>query len=285
MAFFSSPLGLFIPVADFFSRREEAIEKLMRFNNGAIDVIESYPTILVELAQYLEQKKLKNKFKITYALSYGEMLTSFHRGFIERTLNCEVYNKYGLEEFGGIGIECRFHEGFHLNCESFILETVDDRGLQTTPGEIGRIVITDLNNFIMPFIRYDTGDRGRILKERCRCGLGAFRFTIEGRLGSFLAFPKRKVHHFEIAQIFNTHHESIHQYQVRRIGPAAIELLVVPNEQFSNSTMEKIKNDLRLLVGEEVEVSVTIAAKPITRLVKGKARAVVDYLADNALYK
>ena len=37
-------------------------------------------------------------------------------------------------------------------------------------GEIGKMVITDLGNYAMPFIRYEIGDLGKLSDEKCPCG-------------------------------------------------------------------------------------------------------------------
>ena len=52
--------------------------------------------------------------------------------------------------------------------------------MATTPSEI---LITDLHNYGMPFVRYESGDLGRIADTSCRCGRGLPLLTaIEGRV-------------------------------------------------------------------------------------------------------
>jgi hypothetical protein len=50
------------------------------------------------------------------------------------------------------------------------------------PEETSSIVITDLLNFAMPFIRYQTDDIGRFhARSHCPCGLDTVRMEVEGR--------------------------------------------------------------------------------------------------------
>jgi phenylacetate-CoA ligase len=46
-----------------------------------------------------------------------------------------------------------------------------DGDVPANPGAFGDIVLTSLRNRAMPLVRYRVGDRGRLLADRCRCGL------------------------------------------------------------------------------------------------------------------
>jgi phenylacetate-CoA ligase len=63
---------------------------------------------------------------------------------------------------------------FHVNTDACIVETVDDGGRPVAPSEEGRILLTNLYNCTMPFIRYDIRDRGTLLplgvQGSCACG-------------------------------------------------------------------------------------------------------------------
>ena len=55
--------------------------------------------------------------------------------------------------------------------EALIVEIVDDAGRACAPGDVGRVLVTDLLNLATPIIRYDIGDYA-IAGERCACGRG-----------------------------------------------------------------------------------------------------------------
>ena len=76
-------------------------------------------------------------------------------------------------EFSGIAYECEAHVGHHVVGEGYIVEVLKD-GRPAAPGEIGEVVVTDLNNYCLPFIRYRIGDLAEALdpNETCACGRG-----------------------------------------------------------------------------------------------------------------
>ena len=68
---------------------------------------------------------------------------------------------YGCREVMLIGTECERHDGLHQSMENMYRSICRDGGrprAAARPGEVGEIVITDLHNFGMPFIRYANGD-------------------------------------------------------------------------------------------------------------------------------
>jgi hypothetical protein len=70
----------------------------------------------------------------------------------------EIFQGYGLAELTPVATECPCHR-MHVTMEVAVVEEID-----------GEIVITDPNNFIMPIIRYRTGDSGKIRESECPCG-------------------------------------------------------------------------------------------------------------------
>lgn len=126
--------------------------------------IAGYPTSLISLTHCLAP----NEMTVPVVLSTGEMLYQHQRDEIERILSCHVFDYNGSNEVGSIAFECE-NGSHHLTEEQIILEVVDDDGFPVwdTPG---RILVTDLRNYAMPFIRYEIGDRGVLTREPCACG-------------------------------------------------------------------------------------------------------------------
>jgi len=85
---------------------------------------------------------------------------------------CETYDFYGSQEQHSIGFECRQRSGYHVVAENVVVEIVDNEGKIVQAGEEGRILITNLNNYAMPFVRYDIGDVGAGSERTCPCGRG-----------------------------------------------------------------------------------------------------------------
>ncbi len=112
------------------------------------------------------------------AIAAAEPLFEDARRRIEQGLGVPLANTYGSREFMSVAAECECRDGLHIHAENLVVETRHQNG--DAPSEI---LITDLHNYGMPFVRYETGDMGRLADAPCRCGRGLPRLeAVEGRL-------------------------------------------------------------------------------------------------------
>ncbi len=111
----------------------------------------------------------------------GGLASRAMKTMVERGLRTRTYDYYGSAEIGGIAAECHQRRGMHVYENILHMEfLVGDRPAE--PEETGSIVITDLLNHAMPFIRYWTDDVGRYhARDACACGLDTVRMEVEGR--------------------------------------------------------------------------------------------------------
>ncbi len=151
-------------------RREimyEHYKKLVRFKP---DVIYGNPSVVQILGRFIKENKLDTSMLGTKAvISTEEILHEYQREFIHSIFKCPVINEYGATESGIIAFECTNHN-MHLMTDNLIIEIVKD-GKPLDSGEFGEIVITNLNNYVMPIIRYRIGDVGRFIANECSCGV------------------------------------------------------------------------------------------------------------------
>ncbi len=102
---------------------------------------------------------------------------------MENVFGCQVLDDYGPRETEGVGLECSEHSGLHLSSESYYLEVLNSDASKTPEGEIGELVLTDLDNRLQPLVRYRTGDMIRAGSGKCSCRRGLpLVGHIEGRL-------------------------------------------------------------------------------------------------------
>ncbi len=140
------------------------------------------PSYVYNLAKEIDLSEQGKKTMKTILMG-GEGLPEHRRKVIEERLGGEVYLNYGLNEFGGgIGSECKAHNGYHVFHNS-ILEIIDPQtGELVEDGKWGELVLTTLNREAMPLIRYRTGDISRIIVGECECGVKLPRIDyIKGR--------------------------------------------------------------------------------------------------------
>lgn len=269
----------FLRVDDLYQNTDYVLESVQKYA-AEVDVIGSYSSVLVEFARIVRDRGLSISFK--YAVGYGDVLSDVQRSFIEETFGCEMYDQYSTEEFWMLGTECKEHEGFHLNSETYIVEIVDEVGKRVPDGHRGRVVITSLFNYSMPFIRYAIGDYGAILPGECRCGLKTPRLCLDGREGFFLQFPSLRIHYYYIVHIMLTYFSKpVLEYQLRKSGKNKLEILVVPHASFNTNVKKEITDRVQKLLGESVEVSVC-CVDSIQRTSSGKRLICVDAEREDA---
>ncbi|MDP6476059.1 MAG: hypothetical protein QF894_14250 [Alphaproteobacteria bacterium] len=117
-------------------------------------------------------------------IAVSEPLTVGRRARIEKTFGAKISIGYGLNEIGIVANWCPEAGRYHVHDENCIVEIIDQDGNPSKPGSVGRIIVTTLTNFAMPFIRYDTGDVAQVLEGPCPCGrtLPSFGLTLGRRI-------------------------------------------------------------------------------------------------------
>ncbi|MFC0430402.1 phenylacetate--CoA ligase family protein [Kutzneria buriramensis] len=102
--------------------------------------------------------------------TFGEQLTDAARQAISEHFQAPVRDCYGVNEASTVAAQCPEHGRYHIEGERVWVEIVDDDGNPLPDGVEGDIVVTNLFNTVMPFVRYRTGDVGALSAERCPCG-------------------------------------------------------------------------------------------------------------------
>jgi phenylacetate-CoA ligase len=106
---------------------------------------------------------------IETVLLNGENVPDGARESIAERLGARAAAIYSCQEVGHIASECEAAPHYHVACENVLVEIVDDRGRDVRPGERGRVIVTGLYNYVMPFIRYELGDIA-VAGAGCACG-------------------------------------------------------------------------------------------------------------------
>jgi len=260
---------------------EQSMEKYEKIlNKYKPKLLVSYPSPLNTFAEFLLANK-KTIPSIKSIITSAETLYEWQRSTIEKAFDCPVFDRYGCREFGSIAHECEKHEGYHLNVERFFLEILDDRGKPVTDEESGEIVITDLDNYGFPFIRYKIGDIATQSSRSCSCGRGLPMLErIEGRTFDIIKAPNGN----RIAGTFWTlalrTFPGIKNFQVEQILINKIILRIVTEHDYSMQTEEKITKLIHDKCGYEMEIKIIYVGRiPLTK--SGKRKFVISSLAAN----
>ncbi len=145
-----------------------------------------------------------------------------------------VYETYGSRETMLIAAECGAHQGMHVAEENLMVEIVRDGGM-AGPGESGKVLVTDLHNFGMPFIRYENGDTATAGPTgRCACGRGLRRLMrVDGRCADTLrGGDGAPIPGMVFISLLNTHEAEIRNFQAVQRTSGAVELRIVPGREW-----------------------------------------------------
>jgi len=232
-------------------------------------IIVSYPSILEVFAEHCQ--KTKNMFpSLTGIITSAEILFPHQRGLFESVFGVKVFNRYGCREFGDIAQECEYHSGMHMNTDRFYLEIIDEQGHPCPPGKQGELYITDLDNYGMPFIRYQIGDSAVWSSDECLCKRGLHLLShVEGRSLDVVKAPNGNRIGGTFWTILFKKRPGIKQFQLIQERINYIRVLYIPDGKleiesinyFNKKIMEKCGQGM-LIEYEQVDaVSKTISGK------------------------
>lgn len=144
---------------------QDRVDQLLRADAR---VVVGTPTVLRQVCAALESRGTRPA-RPRVVFVQGEVCDVWTRALIARVFGIEPVELYGLTEVGYVAWQCERREGLHVNAEAHVVEVLED-GIPVAPGEVGRVVVTDLRGRTMPLLRYDTGDLARAADGPCGCG-------------------------------------------------------------------------------------------------------------------
>ncbi len=212
-----------------------------------IELIKKYrPTMLIcytqaaaDLARFVLERPNLRAWDTIPVLCGAERLFPADRVVMEQAFGKGLFETYGSREGMLMAAETDSHEGLLVQMENLVVEIVvrgaDGRERPAEPGETGEVVVTDLHNFGMPFIRYANGDLATMgPKTPSSCGRKHMRLSgIDGRVTETLTDAKGKpVNGLVFNVMFSTLGYTVRQFQAVQHKDRSVTLRVVPNEMF-----------------------------------------------------
>src|SRR3989344_4505119 len=248
------------------------------FENKSL-ILQSRTSHLIRLAQLMARDIRKFNFKAL--ISYTEQLFPEGRRVLGGGFGAPIFNYYASNEITAIGQECELHNGFHVNSEWVLAEVVDDEGRKLEPGGEGNIILTSLDNEVMPFIKYKIGDRGHFIPGACRCGRSLPRLYVEGRNVNSFPLSNGKIGYFStlIYPITSIIHK-IYQYQVIRHSVGHFSIAIVRTPDFGNDDKNLIIEKFQDYLGKSAKVDFKETSF-IEATVAGKQRAFLNMAQDD----
>ncbi|MDQ3820999.1 MAG: hypothetical protein M3362_25410, partial [Acidobacteriota bacterium] len=123
------------------------------------------------------------------------------------------------------------------------------------------LVLTNLHNHVMPFIRYDTGDLAVAGRADCPCGRGLPLIErVEGRTAECISDSSGKpVSPMSLSRhLFaqGDYRDAVRHYQLVQESESRARLLVVTADGFGESMSERLRERLKELLGGSVTIEV-----------------------------
>lgn len=222
-------------------------------------ILKAWPSVLRVLFNYTNDR-LGEFIRPRAIITSGEACDDSLKKSIQKNMNVEMFNFYNAGEFGPIASECPAHEGLHVNDDQLILECLNN-GEPAKPGEPGAVVITNFNNFAMPFIRYCLGDISTFMGRPCSCGsnfplikppIGEQADVIQlphGKMLSVSALVNVTLRPFYKISQFRLIQETLHEFllQVVLLEPGKLEVTSQIRSRIVECLGESAKLDIQIV--------------------------------------
>lgn len=262
---------LFVNI-NMLGTRDTLLAQAVRDFRGT--VIHGYPSAVAQFAE-VWHKELSD-LPPPPVVTTGEVLTAQLRELIENSFP-RVYDEYGSQENAHLVAECRFHTR-HINPFIGIVEILDGEGMPAPSGATGRVVVTGLNTFAMPLIRYDVGDRAQRPETQVPCdcklpwpALG----SIEGRSDDVVTAPDGRRVSMLGAGLTRSLQGATAVQLIQRQDRSILVRMVAPTDAVLRTNLEKRALEvLRQKLGPQVDV-VFEYPRSIPRGANGKLRSVI----------
>lgn len=247
------------------------------------------PSYALFLADAINDSRLpREEFKLKIGIFGAEPWSENMRLDIQEKLGIKAYNLYGLSEIAGpgVGYECEYQNGTHLNEDHYYPEIVHPETLEPMAfGQTGELVFTHLTKEGMPLLRYRTKDLTALHNDVCQCGRTLVRMDrIMGRSDDMLIIRGVNVFPTQIESVILEMPEFEPHYLLivdRKNNTDTMELKVeVRSEYYTDEinkllTMKKkLTGRLHSVLGLGVDVKL-VEPRSIERST-GKAKRVID---------
>ncbi|MGA5430666.1 phenylacetate--CoA ligase family protein [Streptomyces koyangensis] len=279
-----------LPVEAFSAGQQVTVDLvLMLVRDFAVNVLLGQPAVVLPLLR--EAKRREPSLRLEKVIYGGTPMTESDKRWLREELGTQsITSILAANDGAQIGYQCKRMGGtlHHLNDDYNLVEVVDEAGQPLPDGATGQLLVTALQKFEGPLIRYRIGDMGRITEQDCRCGVSGRVLEYLGRSDGLLKFKSATVHHaellaaleaFQVSQLQAelTTREGTETLTLRTESPVPLDPMVLRSaltEEFPALGAAHLYDDGLHLFDLVVEC---LAEGELERnLVSGKIRTVID---------
>jgi phenylacetate-CoA ligase len=264
-----------IRISAFDISKESCLEQYKRIKKFKPAYFYGYTTAIYGFCSWMKELGIDlNQLHLKAVICTAEKMCPHHKILFDQVFSCPVVDEYGSTENGIIAFQCR-QGNMHLMADHLIVEFLDENDVPVKPGQVGRIVITDLSSYAMPMIRYDIGDMGSPSERTCSCGVTLPLMEImEGRKEDFIRTKSGKLIHAAYL-CYTLKDDSVHEFKMYQTAIDSVRVQIVKSPSFGPGSEEILNRNLRTSLGEEMKISFEYLER-IPREKSGKLRYFVS---------
>jgi phenylacetate-CoA ligase len=239
-------------------------------------IIHTYASAIFLFSEYLKKEGI-NFIQPKAILTTADMLYPYQRKSIEDTFNCKIFDYYSGRDTSLQAAECPEHIGYHMSIENAVVEFIKQNE-SVSPGETGKLILTDLCNYAMPFIRYEIGDLGSPSDESCACGRNLpIMKSFKGRILDYIITPEGNRIPGEYFHCIIIEHniQGIKEFQILQESINKLTVHIVKNSNEKTNDVNRFISVIQKEVGQKVEIELKYVSS-IKRTPSGKLRHVVS---------
>jgi len=265
----------------FGLNENEILQELRKIEGKSNFHLGGYASSLYVIAEVAKKHNMNLRFDA--AISWGDKMFDHYKKSVEESFQTKVFENYGLNEGFMVGMK-KDLPYFYVYTPNVYLELLDEFGNEVSYGDMGHVVLTKLDGFAMPLIRYHTGDLAVRLPierypENRDLGFPLLERVI-GRDTDLVKTPEGNtliVHTF--TGIFEFFPE-IKQFKVVQHELEQIIIEYIPSDTFTIGVLSKIRNEIHKKAKTDLKIEFQ-KVQQISSTKSGKPQIIESSIAGN----
>lgn len=211
------------------------------------EVLSCSPTLVKIFCEMASNRENAVGLKRIHTL--GEAVDMSFRKRVEQTFGARVIDRYSCGEAGYLALQCPKHDHYHVLGSHVLLEILDEQGAPCAIGQPGQVVVTALQSYAMPLIRYELGDIAE-WGPPCDCGIQLPVISkILGKTRNYVLLPSGNKHFVTLGGDFGHDIGSLLGRQVNFYEGGIIEMKYRSSEVLTDAQLQSLVRQLRLRFG------------------------------------
>jgi phenylacetate-CoA ligase len=242
---------LFLPA--FELRNETALNYFDKIRRSKCRFLIGYASAIYRLAVLAKENNQEIEF--TSVFPTAELMLPEWEEMIRKTFKCSVLPYYGCGEVNSLGFSDP-GSGYLIPEEHALIEVAQADGGTHLYGE-GTFLVTDLDSYAMPIIRYANGDAGKISPSNGHRPFSRIE-RLDGRYNSLLMTDKGDL----ISGVIGTHvfrlTSSVETYRIIQEEPLRLVIKIVPRTELSERDQHLILDLYSKYLGNRMKITIEI---------------------------